>query len=712
MKSKFAWVVFYSEFADRLLQYQMDRKKLLEKVYQLYENTNLKMPKLDDGEPVDIDPFTVFGLFNKGISDRNRILIMKELKALFQMSAEVPDDFAGIPVLNNLNATFYAFKDYRGEEDIDNLWAVFVAALALDSEESESNRTAFIQSYDQVKDLKGNRWKLTMGLYWIRPYSYINLDSRNRWFIMEPGKMPDNCSTIIKGMNSIPSGADYLEMCEIFRTALENGNYSYKNLPELSAEAWNVSQEVNQLLKNRNDEEDALGDDSEVGVRYWMYAAGTGSQRWDEFYQKGIMVIGWGEIGDLTQYPGKEAIKTAMSEVYDQESSFKNSANATWQFVHDIKPGDIVFVKRGLHEIIGRGIVASEYRFEPKGDGEFKNVRDVEWTHKGNWTIKDQIAQKTLTDITRYSELIATLNSFFEEENAEEPEQSVVRYEAYDEADFLKDVFMNVTDYHKLVGVLKQKKNIILQGAPGVGKTYAAKRLAYSIMGLKDTSRVKMIQFHQSYSYEDFIMGFRPTEAGGFKLHTGAFYDFCKEAEIDSENEYFFIIDEINRGNISKIFGEMFMLVESDKRGVELELLYKKEKFSIPKNVYIIGMMNTADRSLAMMDYALRRRFAFFDFAPAFGTDSFEEYRIKKNNSRFDQLIKTVMQLNETIESDESLGEGFRIGHSYFVTKNEITDDFLDSIVEYELIPLLREYWFDEPSKVSYWSGNLRRAIK
>ncbi len=130
-----------------------------------------------------------------------------------------------------------------------------------------------------------------------------------------------------------------------------------------------------------------------------------------------------------------------------------------------------------------------------------------------------------------------------------------------------------------------------------MGKTFAAKRLAYSMMGVKDPNRVMMVQFHQSYSYEDFIMGFRPAE-NGFELKRGAFYNFCKRAEIDSEKEYFFIIDEINRGNMSKIFGELFMLIESDKRGVELQLLYSDEKFSVPRNVYIIGMMNTADVSL------------------------------------------------------------------------------------------------------------------
>ena len=224
-----------------------------------------------------------------------------------------------------------------------------------------------------------------------------------------------------------------------------------------------------------------------------------------------------------------------------------------------------------------------------------------------------------------------------------------------------------------------------------------------------------MVQFHQSYSYEDFIMGFRPS-ANGFELKKGAFYNFCKKAEIDSDNKYFFIIDEINRGNLSKIFGELFMLIENDKRGNrnKLQLLYSDEMFYVPENIYIIGMMNTADRSLAMLDYALRRRFAFFDLKPGFESEKFREYRESLDNKKFDALIRCVQSLNEKIAADESLGEGFLIGHSYFcnLEPEDVTDDRLKGIVEYELIPMLKEYWFDEPLKVKEWSDNLRSAVK
>ena len=372
----------------------------------------------------------------------------------------------------------------------------------------------------------------------------------------------------------------------------------------------------------------------------------------------------------------------------------------------------MVYVKKGNNGILGKGIVESDYEYDADRTDEYSNVRKVNWTNKGDWTINHQSPQKTLTDITPYSDFVQEIKALFEEDDIADDEQEIA-YPEYTAENFLDDVYMSEDNYTRLVGLLRNKKNIILQGAPGVGKTYAAKRLAYSMMGVKDVERVMMVQFHQSYSYEDFIMGFRPS-ATGFELKKGAFYNFCKKAEVDSDNEYFFIIDEINRGNLSKIFGELFMLIENDKRGNALQLLYSDEKFAVPKNVYIIGMMNTADRSLAMLDYALRRRFAFFDIKPGFETTGFREYRMALDNEKFNKLISCVESLNREISVDESLGEGFCIGHSYFcnLQPGAIDDSWLYGVVEYELIPLLKEYWFDEPMKVKNWSENLRSTIK
>lgn len=289
----------------------------------------------------------------------------------------------------------------------------------------------------------------------------------------------------------------------------------------------------------------------------------------------------------------------------------------------------------------------------------------------------------------------------------------------YTKDNFLEDVFMEEDRYNGLVNLLQYKKNIILQGAPGVGKTFLAKRLAYSILGKKAASKVEAIQFHQNYSYEDFIMGYKPVDEG-FELKEGIFYRFCKKAESDPANKYFFIIDEINRGNLSKIFGELLMLVEGDKRGAShaIKLAYRDELFSVPENLYIIGMMNTADRSLALMDYALRRRFSFFEIDPAFGNDKFKAHLQSFLSS--DKVIKAVIdrmtELNGKIaDADNSgLGKGFCIGHSYFCVKpvdGQSDEEWYKTIINYEILPLLEEYWWDDKNKVDDCKNELLKEI-
>lgn len=586
--NEYAWVKFYMELADRLLPYKDDRGALIEKLQALYANLGMKFPKLDSGDaPADIDPYTVFGLFNKGVSLANRIKIATALGQALGMDAEPPTAFAGTPLLSNLNATFYAFvgDHRRGEHDIDNLWRVFEAQLALDRTDNEQTRTEFAAAYNDAIVQFSLTWKLSMGLYWARPLRFISLDSRNRWFLGDMALAGTALAQITPKEKSTPvhDGRTYLAICDTALGQLGSEACPYASLPELSYAAFQESERVNQEKKaaakaaEEEAQENALGD------------------------------------------AGVEAEGSAPSTP-----------------------------------------VAAAGSREP----------------------------------------------------AASPDDNLP---LYGKEDFLEEAFMDGEDYDALVGVLNAKKNIILQGAPGVGKTFIAKRLAYSIMGAKVPERVQMVQFHQSYSYEDFIEGYRPC-ADGFKLEQGVFHSFCKRAASDPDNDYFFIIDEINRGNLSRIFGELFMLIENDKRGSrnKLQLLYSHESFYVPANVYIIGMMNTADRSLAVLDYALRRRFAFFDLQPGFDTDGFASYRESLGSDAFDRLVACVKRLNKTIAADDSLGEGFCIGHSYFcgLSANGVTDAKLAAIVEYELVPMLREYWFDEPTKVREWSDALRAAIK
>ena len=578
--------------------------------------------------------------------------------------------------------------------------------------------------------------------------------------------------------------------------------------------------------------------------KVWLYAPGENASKWDVCLSQNIMCIGWDEMGNLLEYASKKEMAARLQEIYDKpEASFKNDSLALWEFAHEMQAGDIVIVKKGQNQIIGRGIVEGDYAFD-ESFSDFKNVRKMQWTNAGEWENIGKNVQKTLTDITKYPDYVESLEKLFEDKSQKQywwlvasPKiwsfskapvgkiqdytlyndsgnqrrifqnfidaregDIVIGYEAtpvkqvvaiaeivkaadgqkiyfkktesllnpidysvikdipelsgmeflknkngsffkltkdeynvladlirdenpitvnkrnppYSGNNFLDDVFIKSEEYTKLRSLLLAKKNIILQGAPGVGKTYSAKRLAYSIIGEEDRTKVEFIQFHQNYSYEDFVMGYKPKEDGGFELRRGVFYNFCRKAQSDPDKKYFFIIDEINRGNLSKIFGELFMLIEKDKRGIELQLLYSDENFSVPANVYIIGMMNTADRSLAMLDYALRRRFSFFTMKPGFNAPGFQAYQDSLKSADFNKLIACVKQLNSKIAEDISLGEGFCIGHSYFcsLTPETANTQTLSSIVEYELIPLLKEYWFDEPAKVIDWSDRLRSAVK
>lgn len=565
-QGQFDWVDFYKEFAEILLGYKNRRGELVNKVREIYSTTGIKMPKLEkDNQLVDIDPFTVFGLFNKGISKKNRIELLQAIARLFGVNNQVPFSFDSLPILNNLNATFYYFLDGRGDKDIDELWELFESALSFARKPSSENRDLFSKFFDLAIKKRGNaRAKITMALFWIAPDKFLNLDSRNEWYIYKSGKLPvDFVKELPKAENKI-SAQTYFLIVEKISNYLKNNQSAMKDFKDLSYEAWRYSEEVNQAIKDSN------------------YSA---------------------------ENPDSDEITTGT------------------------------------------------------------------------------IVEEVPSDDKQYSE--------------------------YTVKDFLSEVYLTQDDYNKLTGLLRVKKNIVLEGAPGVGKTFVAERLAYSMLGVKDVEKVMMVQFHQSYSYEDFIMGFRPCE-NGFKLQMGAFYHFCKKAEKDTQNDYFFIIDEINRGNLSKIFGELFMLIENDKRGKELRLLYSDEMFSVPQNIHIIGMMNTADRSLALLDYALRRRFAFFEIKPAFENECFKKYSKSLENEQFDKLIACIKELNKVISNDDTLGDGFCIGHSYFcnLTSTSISNQSLAGIVEYEVIPLLKEYWFDEPQLVEQWSSDLRSAIK
>ncbi|TCS66643.1 dynein-related subfamily AAA family protein [Primorskyibacter sedentarius] len=285
--------------------------------------------------------------------------------------------------------------------------------------------------------------------------------------------------------------------------------------------------------------------------------------------------------------------------------------------------------------------------------------------------------------------------------------------------DAIDELFLERDDVERFLDIWAYKKNMILQGAPGVGKSFVARRLAYALIGFRDDTKLQTVQFHQSYSYEDFVQGYRPNGSQGFERKNGTFYEFRDRAGRDPGGTYVFIIDEINRGNLSKIFGELMLLIEPDKRGPDWKtrLAYASDEdpdFYIPENLFVLGMMNTADRSLSLVDYALRRRFAFVGMEPLYGAPKFRAYLEERSVSEefITRVINRMAELNQAIESDRTnLGPGFRIGHSFF-TPTKCVDDseaWYRRIVETEIHPLLEEYWFDAPETADQWRDRLLR---
>lgn len=438
-----------------------------------------------------------------------------------------------------------------------------------------------------------------------------------------------------------------------------------------------------------------------LDVGYWLYAAGANAKDWENQFDNNIMSIDYDFPDNLKEIHTRDELDKLVEE-YDLGSY--NTSYALWQFAKEINIGDVIISKKGRTSYLGYGIVSSDYIFDEEKP-EYRHIRKVKWIKKGNWKVEGKLPVKTLTNITQYSDYVEKLkiklgiNSKNDKKIGDE----------FNLDKILENVFIDKGDFQNIVDILSTKKNIILQGSAGVGKTFIAKKIAQALQEDYSEERIEMIQFHQSYSYEDFIQGYRPNN-DSFELKNGIFYDVCERAKEDTSVPYFLIIDEINRGNLSKIFGELMMLIEADKRGEKnkIKLAYSaNEEFYIPDNLYIIGTMNTADRSLTIVDYALRRRFAFIKMKPKYN-EQFEAFLLKKGISKeiISSITNKMKTLNNIINSDDSLGDGFEIGHSYFCSyKSGEHNKWLANVFKYEIIPLIEEYWFDDHNLIDEYTS-------
>lgn len=457
-------------------------------------------------------------------------------------------------------------------------------------------------------------------------------------------------------------------------------------------------------------------------VRVWALSAGKNGEKWSNFVETGEVGIGWDHLGDLSRYRSLEEIFRALTNEDGHRPS--NDALCCYQFAHEISVGDLIVAKAGRKKILGVGRVTSNYIWDGSLDS-FKSRRKVDWLRTDQTEFPGTgTTVKTLTEITSYPSFINLVNDYLGLEEVSENEESdeLAASETYNLQSIVEDGCFLAEDALKaMLARLKLKKNIILQGPPGTGKTWLAKRLAYALVGQKSPDRVKVVQFHANIAYEDFIRGYRPSGEGRLTLVDGAFMEAIEDAR-NSSQPLVVVIEEVNRGNPAQIFGEMLTLLEADKRHVRegIELTYKRrvgERVYIPPNLYVIGTMNIADRSLALVDLALRRRFAFIELAPALNRAwrSWLEDRCGFSADLIAQIESKITTLNEQISSDQRLGQQFRVGHSY-VTPPEGADindpvQWFKQVILTEIAPLLFEYWFDDTDQASKAIKELSRGL-
>ncbi|MBK8302332.1 MAG: AAA family ATPase [Pyrinomonadaceae bacterium] len=835
--SEFTWIPIYREIAGRVLQYENRQDEL---IALLREIKSLNVPVIPFGdwdtgdvaiEIQEIDPFTFFATFNRGITREGRLRILEFLKQKWGLESPLPQDFDGIPVANNMKSWFFHWKKDRNHDEIPDLWKL--ASEVYEKPLIELSIDALHACVDRF-----SLRMISMAMFWFNPYEYLSIDGINRAYLKKFDIDAERVRT----------ASAYVDLVSGVKETIDF------DFPTISFNAWTDGQVKAPTPAQQKRNAPAV----------WTMGVGVNGDQWVDFYTNNLIAIDFEIENSLKDYKNREELKLAGWP--DEQGAKYNDVGCCWQFANEMKVGDYVFAKRGKNNLLGLARITGDYEFD-ETRAEYRHIRKVEWlTVDGPWELgpENYPAIKTLTEITNYHDFVRRLFGIIDipvphdvdvskadkesvtittgeqqfwwlnaspriwrydeldigdtqvytthndrgnkrqkykyflevqpgdlvigyvtspdreivaiceitrglhESKGEEsiefklverfdnpltydelkadaslseceplnnnqgslfrvtedefeiirssldelnPTQTATTLDTYSKSDALKELFFSEDMLDDILSRLRRKKNIILQGPPGVGKTFIAKRLAHLVMGEKDKSRVEMVQFHQSYTYEDFVQGYRLNESGNFVIKPGLFYEFCRKAQRNPEKDYFFVIDEINRGNLSKIFGELMMLIEHDKRGEEFQvpLTYSRtseERFYVPKNLYLIGTMNTADRSLSLVDYALRRRFAFVSLTPQFESKKFAQTLTDAgaDSNLVNKIVDVITKLNSDISADSrNLGTGFCIGHSYFCPAEgiKLDSDWFREVVESEIRPLLEEYWVDNDSKIA-----------
>ncbi len=699
--SNFEWIDFYSKFATALLQYEHDRATLIEKVKQIYLNTNLRLPTLEkDNNIVDIDPFTVFSLFNKGITDAKRISILAQIKELFGISAAVPTNFNGIPVVNNMTATFYYFSGERGEKDIDNLWSLFRCAILYADEQGDE--FDFIDAFNTVIRQKGVSWNITMGLYWIRPLTFINLDARSRKLLENNQSRFQPDIDIVKTLKRMLSAETYLLLIKKVKTTMTE----YTGFPELSLDAWETSAEDSASFWGESTS--YLPSATDVAKNTILHGPpGTGKT-----YHTAVYAVAIVENKPIDSMQ-REAKKSYFS-VLERYNKYKAEGLIEFTTFHQ-SYGYEEFVE-GIKPVIDntdndRGDI--QYSIE---DGLFKTF-----------------CNKSVMPITKKSSLDFGLNTtptiwkvslWSTGDNPTRTEclengHIRIGWDNYgpditDDTDFNENGGKNVLNsfiYKMKVGdiVFSCYSNTTIDAIGVITGDYewCGKQFGDGL------NRMRKVNWIVKGINEDIVEingGSTMTLSTVYKLKVSLADAMAliqkylpDTVQMDEKKNRVFIIDEINRGNISKIFGELITLIEPSKRigqaeGMQVKLPYSQKPFGVPDNVYIIGTMNTADRSIATIDTALRRRFRFQEMMPdaeVLAGIAVEGISVSELLTRMNQRISVLYDREHTI------------GHAYFMPLKENPKiEQLAEIFEHDILPLLQEYFYEDYEKIRLVLGD------
>ena len=635
-----------------------------------------------------IDPFSLFGTIRR-VRFSNAIPIMESFKSFFDIDAELPKEDPFTPTLNAQSSFFFTNVGENNQTEIH--WNLFERVMTGNQSVDDSDLVDLLNRSVRVRNV--GHANLTGALYWINPCEFLKTDTIDHYL----GKFNYQRNF----------GRDYLDRLKLLREK------EPRPFPELNNEAWLVTRYLSRPEKSA----------------IWQIHGGKGAFAADDFLDGGYSAVGFGLDGlDLSVERSEDEVRSAS--LAENHELVPMQLGVVASFVNQVGRGDIVVMptKSGA---LRYGVVASDKVHYAKDAKDWKNRRGVCWRLSpiDATDLKLPGAAAVLKVVAARDELLARIRGIERGTPSVPQSQDSTLRQPYS-IDTMVDegVFLERDELARIMAQLERKQNIILQGPPGTGKTFLAKRLAYALMGERADERVASVQFHQSYAYEDFVGGYRPgvneDDQLVFKPRDGSFLKLCERARVASPDDKFvMLIDEINRGNLSRVFGELLMLIEADKRSPEhaVGLQHQTEdapvddgRFFVPPNVYIIGTMNLADRSLTGMNVAMRRRFAFAELRPRFDSQRFRDDVAKTGMSAemLKQITDRMKTLNATIEEDASLGRQYAVGHSFFCPDSQMSADsdwdaWYEAVVEFEIRPLLEEYWFDDAAKAAGEVGKL-----